>query len=332
MPAETEGSREWRRWFDGHVNRWVEDFNKTDPGIRQAATDLLNGAVDFHAHCDPSVIMRSADAFEVAVEASNAGMRALVIKDHHTSTAPQAWLAQRHSGVTPPFEILGSIHLNNFAGGYNVYAVDSAINFGARLVACPTLSTPTDIAKRAASGYSTQPPDPTLIKAEQIPEANRPILTLDDNGEVLPEVIEVIDRVLEAGNVALGMGHLGKEEVWKVAETASKRGLERILMTHVQSYTFAEPPEIRELCERTGAFAEITTVNLSKLKDEEIADLVRTIGPEHIAFGTDAGVAILPKPLDFYLQGIASFLRAGLSEDDVVQMTKTNQWHLLAIS
>jgi hypothetical protein len=282
-----------------------------------------------HCHGDPSVIMRSVDVFEAAAEASRVGMRAIVIKDHHTATYAQAWLVNKYADIAPPFECFGSIWLNNFAGGWNVYAVDGAINLGARLVAAPTLSTPTDIAKRAASGYTTQPPDPTLIRADQIPEAKRPIHTLDDQGKVRPEVIECLDRIAEAGNVVLGTGHLGKDEVWAVVRAARERGVERILMTHVQTYTFASAQEVHDLCEETGAVAEINGVNFSRISKAESKALVDTIGAEHIAYGTDAGIIISPRPADFYLRGIGYLLDAGVTEAQLGKMLRGNQGRLL---
>ncbi len=331
MPVpETEGSRAWRRQFDAYIKGWADGFTQLDEGVQDAARGLMRGAVDIHCHGDPSVIMRSVDVFEAAVEASAAGMRAIVVKDHHTATYAQAWLANKYAPIpNRPFDVFGSIWLNNFAGGYNVYAVDGAINLGARLVSCPTLSTPTDIAKRAGSGYSTQPPDPTLIKADQIPEARRPIHTIGDDGKVLPEVIECLDRVAEAGNVVLSTGHLGKDEVWAVVRAARQRGVERILMTHVQTYTRATAEEVRELCEETGAFAEVTGVNFSRISKEESKALVEAIGPEHIAYGTDAGIVISPHPAQFYLQGIGYLLDAGVSESQLTQMLCRNQSQLL---
>ena len=247
MPvAETEGSRAWRRKFDADIARWEERYNRQPESIKEQAVGLMHGAVDMHCHGDPSVIKRNVDVFEAANLASAAGMRAIVVKDHHTATYAQAWLANKYAPIANrPFDVFGSIWLNNFTGGYNVYAVDGAINLGTRLVCCPTLASPADIAKRAASGYSTQPPDPTLIKADQIPEARRPIHTLGDDGKVLPEVIECLDRVAEAGNVVLGTGHIGRPEVWAVTRAARERGIKRIHMTHVQNYTRATPQEIR---------------------------------------------------------------------------------------
>jgi hypothetical protein len=331
MPVpETEGSRAWRKQFDAYIKEWADGFTRLDEGIQQSSRALMHGAVDMHCHGDPSVIMRSVDVFEAAVEASAAGMRAIVIKDHHTATYAQAWLANKYADIpNRPFDVFGSIWLNNFAGGYNVYAVDGAINLGARLVSCPTLASPADIAKRAASGYTTQPPDPTLIKADQIPEALRPIETLDENGKVRPEVIECLDRIAEAGNVVFSTGHLGRAEVWAVVRAARERGVERILMTHVQNYTRATAQEIRELCEETGAYAEVITHNLAELEDEAIVALVRGIGPEHVAYGTDAGVLISQKPSVSYLYAVGIMLGAGLIEAEVRRITAQNQALLL---
>jgi predicted TIM-barrel fold metal-dependent hydrolase len=124
-------------------------------------------------------------------------------------------------------------------------------------------------------------------------------------------------------------GHLGRAEVWAVVRAARERGVERILMTHVQNYTRATAQEIRELCEETGAYAEVITHNLAELEDEAIVALVRGIGPEHVAYGTDAGVLISQKPSVSYLYAVGIMLGAGLIEAEVRRITAQNQALLL---
>jgi hypothetical protein len=322
----------WTVEWEDLISRWVRRYEQLDPGIQRTAEAIQQGAVDLHVHCDPSVLMRSVDAFEAAAEASAAGFRAIVIKDHHTSTEAQAWLAQRHAGVREPFEVFGSTWLNNHVGGYNVYAVDRALTFGARMISCPTVSASADVRYRDASGHGhTHPPDPKYLKAEQLRESLRPVETLDSDGNVRPEVIDVLDMIAAAGNVVLGTGHLGAEEIWKVVPTAVERGVNRINMTHLQHFTTVTPRDIHEFCQQTGAYVEYTTVVMMYLGDG-LADALRTVGPEHITYATDAGFAPMPKPVDFHLYGIGHMLAAGFTEDEVARMVRQNPAELLGVS
>ena len=117
--------------------QWYADL---DDGVTGAAQELLRGSIDMHLHCDPSPQLRVMDAFQAAEEASAAGMRAIVLKDHLTGMEDSAWLAMAHADVSESFDVFGSHWLNNQTGGWNVYAVDKAVAFGAKLVGAPTLA------------------------------------------------------------------------------------------------------------------------------------------------------------------------------------------------
>ena len=58
-------------------------------------------------------------------------------------------------------------------------------------------------------------------------------------------------------------------------------------------------------------------------------NLIRGIGPEHVAYGTDAGVLISQKPSVSYLYTVGIMLGAGLTEVEVRRMTAQNQATLL---
>ena len=81
----------------------------------------IEGMIDFHVHSAPDVFGRSLTDFEIARLAQRQGMRALVFKNHVTSTADRAFLAmQQVKGI----EIFGGIALNRAVGGINPAAVE----------------------------------------------------------------------------------------------------------------------------------------------------------------------------------------------------------------
>ena len=53
------------------------------------ANEMLQGAIDMHLHCGPDT-MPCIDPIEAAKQARQAGMRAIVLKNHHYTTAPLA--------------------------------------------------------------------------------------------------------------------------------------------------------------------------------------------------------------------------------------------------
>ena len=82
-------------------------WRKSDPDLPRR---LINGAVDLHCHSGPSVMPRYFDHYEAMQEASSAGLRAILIKDHYYSATPATELLNKHfkhlgvtmlSGVVP---------------------------------------------------------------------------------------------------------------------------------------------------------------------------------------------------------------------------------------
>src|SRR4030067_494350 len=98
--------------------------------------DYLNGTIDLHIHIGPDDSPRYYDSIDLAHEASQRGMKAVVIKDHLSSTAAKAVLASK---VSPSTLVFGGIALNETVGGLNPRSVVSALRTGAKVVWMPTV-------------------------------------------------------------------------------------------------------------------------------------------------------------------------------------------------
>jgi len=105
--------------------------------------DYLEGAFDLHIHIGPDDSPRYYDSIDLAREASTRKMRAVVIKDHLSSTASKAVLSTKMSSETLVF---GGIALNETVGGLNPRSVTSAISTGAAIIILRSLFKP-DISK-----------------------------------------------------------------------------------------------------------------------------------------------------------------------------------------
>jgi hypothetical protein len=251
-------------------------------------------------------------------------MRAIVLKDHITGMEDSAWLARDHADIKPPFEVFGSTWLNNQTAGWNVFAVDKAIVFGARLIGAPTLSAFGEFERAAAKGQHAA----GLMVKDLAPRAPEVIYTLDDDGAVRPEVLECIDRVVETDNVMLGTGHLNKQEVWAFVQAAHERGAERICMTHALMTADAPPEEYRELCGRTGARMEFVAFQILGL-GADAPPLLRSYGVENVTISSDAGLFGVPTGVEAYTWILAELLRGGMTEDEILTMTQRNPAQLL---
>ena len=67
----------------------------------QQIKELLRGSIDPHIHSGPSIAPRALDHIELLKEASDAGMAAVVTKDHDYSGVATANLIARHYGHLP---------------------------------------------------------------------------------------------------------------------------------------------------------------------------------------------------------------------------------------
>ena len=83
---------------------------------------IIRGSIDMHVHHGPDAhIGRSVDALQAAVQAEEAGMRAIVLKSHDYPTAPIAAIAGQSVNN---LKVYGSLCLDFACGGLNVAAAE----------------------------------------------------------------------------------------------------------------------------------------------------------------------------------------------------------------
>src|SRR5579862_3934679 len=131
----------------------------------------LTGAIDIHAHSDPDSTARSIDAIDLAKLAKSRGMRGIVLKNHYEPTASLAYIVRKE---VPGIEIFGGIDLNLTVGGLNPAAVERMTMM--------------------KGGYGQVVWMPTFDAENQVRDSkeNRPFVSVAKNGELLPEVKQVI--------------------------------------------------------------------------------------------------------------------------------------------
>ena len=96
---------------------------------------LLRGSIDTHLHFSPSpYVTWRQNALESAITARDAGLRAIVLKNH---SYPTAALASLVSALVPGIEVFGGLCLEYECGGLNPYAVDAEARLGAKIVWMP---------------------------------------------------------------------------------------------------------------------------------------------------------------------------------------------------
>jgi hypothetical protein len=281
------------------------EYGEPDP-------ELLRGTVDLHIHSAPDIFPRHVSAITAAEAAKKFGMAAIVVKSHSTDTAARAETARE----LVDFPVYGGVVLNYPVGGLNEYAVLETARQGGRIVWLPTINARHFIENSAGS--------PMLAAA--IPPGV-PGLVVEEDGELTPETLRVLDAVAEHG-LTLATGHLYPAESLLVGREAIRRGIRRVIVTHPHVPFVGMPvTTARELGE-AGAYIEITD-------HEPVPDrvtMIRTVGVERCYLSTDGGTLSAPPPVVRLSSFIAAMLEAGFTEAEVRHMSSGVPAYLLGLA
>ncbi|HSV84150.1 MAG TPA: DUF6282 family protein [Ramlibacter sp.] len=300
-------------------------WRDSNPGLSKA---LLKGAVDLHCHSGPSVMPRYFDHYEALQEASEAGVRALLIKDHYYSATPVTVLLNKHFSHMK-VTLLSGVPLNNQSGGLNIYAVEHGIALGAKLVWMPTFSSRNHLEhhkKGATLGFP---------KSRKPMLAPQPVHVVDDAGRLLPEVLPILDAVAEH-DVVLSSGHLHITEIFPLFEEAKRRGVKRMICNHPSYVIDATHEDITRLASM-GVYIEhsmcmFTSLAKAPMYEPDALDrLIQAAGVNRTILGSDLGQVGNPRMVDGFLNVIEVCLDLGYTQADVRRMVSTNAADLIGL-
>ena len=289
--------------------------------------DILKGFCDMHLHVGPCRMKRVTDIVGVGYQAERVGYRAIVIKDHHCNSAPACDQIKKHLFSQSKLDIFGSIALNNSVGGINVYAVEAAIGFGVRVVWLPTVSAAAHIKFHGGGGSF---PSTSLALKES------PIVLTDENGQLRPEVVDVIRIISKNPQVVLATGHASAAEVNAVVEKAVELGVKHVMVDH-PTFGLGATVEQIQYWASLGCWIE----NCGTISDprntpygvpyKEIADLIRTVGVERTILSSDFGQV----KFGDCIEGMDSFIHAmrleGFTDQELRTMCCDNPAEILSL-
>ncbi|WP_246094160.1 MULTISPECIES: DUF6282 family protein [Mesorhizobium] len=290
---------------------------------------LLKGAVDLHCHSGPSIMNRRLDHIEAIREADDAGMDAVLVKDHFYCAAPIAKLVNKHiktNGVT----LLSGVPLNNPTGGLNPHAVDHGLRLGARIVWLPTFHSQNNIRHNheAAPGKEFPPPGLLSLPAE-------PVLLFKENGDLRDELKQILD-LIAAHDAVLSGGHIHISEIWLIFEEAKKRGVKRLLVNHPTYIIEASLEDLRSLA-KLGAYLEHSMCmwfgeEVDKIYEpENLRAMIEYGTVDRTIIGSDLGQAHNCTPVEGIRLAIGTLIDLGYSDDDITKMVSTNGKTLLGL-
>jgi len=282
----------------------------------------ITGAIDLHVHSAPDVYPRSVDDVELVQEAAAAGMRAVLLKSHHTLTADRAALSAKQA---PGLAVFGGLALNLSVGGLNAVAVETAITMGARQIWMPTLHAAHCLAVAEAE----------MFRAEAR-KGREGIRVVDADGALCPEVMPILEQIRDA-DIALGTGHLAPEESLTLLRAAKNMGMTKMLVTHpLMPFTRFEPDQMR-IAAGLGAKLEFDYLSCSPywpgaVPPRQTAQAIHTVGPAHCVLGSDGGQASNPRPAAMLRTFGDALLSEGLNENELRTMMCVNPAWILGLS
>jgi len=281
---------------------------------------LISGSIDMHLHPGPDSFKCRVDALEAANQAKQAGMKAIVIKNHFYPTAPIAMMVNQ---LVPDFKVFGSVCLDYQMGGLNVHAVAYSARAGAKVVWMPTFSSANSISKMRGLG---------------LPLEGEGYSILDDKGQVLPEIHSIL-AIIKQFNMVLATGHISPAETFALEKEARRLGINKFVVTHPLDHEFFSQAFTKQdlvQLARNGAFIEFTFIALlaSEFRHDpaEMVDVIKTVGAEHCIVSTDLGQSFNPLPVEGLRMFIVTLIKYGVTEDEITLMTQINPGKLLGLN
>ena len=269
--------------------------------------------IDIHVHSDPDVVPRSIDAIDVAKLGKSRGERGLVLKNHYEPTASLAYIVRKE---VPGIEVFGGIDLNLAVGGVNPAAVEHMT--------------------KVKGGLGKVVWMPTFDAENQVKfsKENRPFAAVSKNGQLLPEVKQVIG-ICARNNLLLETGHSSAAEALLILHEAQRQGVKHMVVTHAMIKPIhMSIPQMQEAV-NTGAFIEFVYNALIGPNKEftfaEYATAIRALGPAHCILSSDLGQAANPLHPDGLVSFFAGLRKEGISQADIDLMSKGNPARVLGL-
>jgi hypothetical protein len=289
------------------------------------APELLKGSIDLHVHSGPGLIPRSVDHVEAARQCIEAGMKGLILKDHHFMTCNQVYFFKKYIFKDSPLEIFGGLALNNPLGGVNPFAVATAIGYGAKIIWMPTLS--------AKNHIEYHKKEETFFSGHQRKDIEEtPLTVLDGEGKLLPQVSRICELIAKA-DIILATGHLHISEIRLLVEEALRKGVKKILVNHPEFLINASIEDMIDFAGK-GAFIEHSyTLTLSKkLTKEYLVEMIRKVGAEHTILASDLGQTGRVTPVEGLRNCIEEMLEMGIKDEEIDLMLRKNPAKLLNLA
>ncbi|MCO8267148.1 DUF6282 family protein [Haloferax sp. AB510] len=295
----------------------------------------LENVVDLHGHCGPSPFKRRVDAYEYAREAAEAGMDAVVFKEHFIPTVYGVPFVERlleRDGL----DILpvGSVVLNYCNGGFNPFMVETAIDYGAKVIWAPTIDARNHGEKTEGVGnYASLIGGGTDNIGPEY-DGKTGLYALTGNGELKDNVRLCIEKIVDH-DVALFIGHLTFEETRKMVQYADELGHDKMVIDHPNFFITDFDHDQQSELVSMGAYMNLPSAALGPkvhwLSPEEFYNSLRAVGIDNCVVSSDVGQPGNPTSSEALELLRSNLLDEGLSPEEFRTLSVTNPKAILGI-
>jgi hypothetical protein len=177
---------------------------------------------------------------------------------------------------------------------------------------------------------------PTFDAENQVRSSkeNRPFVSVSRNGQLLPEVRQVIGLIAKH-NLVLATGHSSAEEGLMLLREGQRQGVQRMVVTHAMNPPIAmSVPQMQEAA-KLGAFIEFVGSSPvstdARDRYDRFADAIRKIGPAFCILSSDLGQMGNPLPADGFGAFLLALRERGFTAGDIDRMARENPARLLGL-
>jgi len=181
---------------------------------------------------------------------------------------------------------------------------------------------------------------PTFDNENQVKysKENRPFVSVSKNGQLLPEVVQVIALAAKY-QLTLETGHSSAADGLLIVHEARKKGVQHVVVTHAMaSPILMTIPQMQEAA-RDAAYIEFVygaTLPADNganavIPMSEYAKAIRAIGPQSCILSSDLGQPKRPLHPDGLAMFFAALRKEGIPQADIDLMSKTNPARALGL-
>ncbi len=285
-------------------------------------------------------IRRRYDPFTLAEEARREGI-GVVMKNHFQPTTAWASMAAQEGDSVP---LVGAVALNLGCGGIDAHGIRSAMSGWKTDTTASEPRTdrfvvwmPTVCAEAHLDQFGRRDMDLNWGVDEKhttFIEKGEGLQLHDPSGQIVDGLARALETIAEH-DLVLASGHLDGSDTQDLVKTAHDAGIRRMILTHPLWHAIElSPEEVRNLYQECNVYSELCYSNLEMhgiddLTIKDYLEVIHAVGPEGVILSSDCGQTFTPTIAESLREFFTLLRQAGISDDDITQMSVINPNKLL---